>query len=380
MLLHPKQWFFQFLFADDLRWSAAGPEKYSCLLKSIFFWSLLGAPFSWKKCRGGLQVDWVGYWLDYSRFEIGISEARTTWLVAWAERIIRDGHVLLRNLSEGVGRLGFTMGVLEWGRPFLAPLYALVAVMPGGATVSVPPLVRLTLTWLALELKGGRRTTPCRKPAEELGELFRTDAKGEENRVVLGGWETKDGSLDTKKARWFSLALTDLQTPWLFYKGHGSYTIGASEMLASLVAVEVFAESRDAARGLASCTGITDNLSNSFIVSKMLTTRMPGAAVLMQLASTLGRKGLWLNLAWRRRDANVEADSLTNEDFSLFDPALRVPVKLEDFDFSVMSRLFELLPHFEKNQEALKKRKQLEDRASGIKKPRKKRVPKLPWG
>ena len=60
-------------------------------------------------------MDWVGYWLDYTRFELGISESRTKWLVEWAERILRDGHVLLRNLAEGVGRLGFSMGVLEWG-------------------------------------------------------------------------------------------------------------------------------------------------------------------------------------------------------------------------------------------------------------------------
>ena len=26
-------------------------------------------------------MDYVGYWMDYSRFEIGISERRTAWLV-----------------------------------------------------------------------------------------------------------------------------------------------------------------------------------------------------------------------------------------------------------------------------------------------------------
>ena len=80
LLLSPDSWLLQLLFADDLRWSAWGADKFQCLAKSLFTWVLLGAPFSWGKCRGGVQVDWVGYWLDYARFELGISESRTKWL------------------------------------------------------------------------------------------------------------------------------------------------------------------------------------------------------------------------------------------------------------------------------------------------------------
>ena len=379
LLLSPGSWLFQLLFADDLRWSACGPDKFPCLAKCLFLWVRIGVPFSWGKCRGGIEVDWVGYYLDYGRFAIGISESRTLWLISWAERILRDGFVLLRNLAEGVGRLSFTMGVLEWGKPFLAPLYSLVAVMPGGATISLPPLVRLTLAWIVMEMKGGRRTTPCSKPEEELGELFRTDASATETKVVIGGWETVGPQPDAKTARWFSLEISAEEAPWLFVKGHGSYTIGASEMLASLVALEVFAGSRGAARGTASCSGATDNLSNAFIVNKMLTTRMPGAAVLMQLASTMSKKGLWLSLAWRRRDTNVEADDLTNSLFDRFDLKLRIPINLKELDFKVLDGLLELLPHFEKARESLKKRKEAEAPPAGRKKRRGKRPVKLPW-
>ena len=81
-------------------------------------------------------------------------------------------------------------------------------------------------------------------------------------------------------------------------RGHGSYTGGAPEVLASLVAGGVFAEPREAAGGVASCSGTTESLGSSFIVNKVLTTKMPGAAGLMQLASAMAKEGLWLSRSW----------------------------------------------------------------------------------
>ena len=71
----------QLIFADDLLWTSHGPDKYLDILKVLLFWVMVGTPFSWKKVRGGLSLDWIGYWLDYSRFELGISESRAGWLI-----------------------------------------------------------------------------------------------------------------------------------------------------------------------------------------------------------------------------------------------------------------------------------------------------------
>ena len=65
----------------------------------------------------------------------------------------------------------------------------------------------------------------------------------------------------------------------------------------------------------------TDNQGNDFLVRKMLTTKFPLCLVAMELASQLTVRHLDLHLAWCRRDTNGEADALTNEDFSAFDPA-----------------------------------------------------------
>ena len=119
-----------------------------------------------------------------------------------------------------------------------------------------------------------------------MGELFRTDAKGESDYVVLGRWSTA-GGLDTKRAPWFSIKLTSQDCPWLFEKGHGSRTISASEMLATLVALELFVQDRGESSGVARVHGLTDNAGNTFIIKKLYTSAFPTAAVLMQLASAL---------------------------------------------------------------------------------------------
>ena len=69
----------------------------------------------------------------------------------------------------------------------------------------------------------------------------------------------------------------------------------------------------------------TDNQGNEGLLCKWLTTKLPLALVSMELSLQLARRNRTIDLRWRRRDDNAEADALTNEDFTLFDPRLRVP-------------------------------------------------------
>ncbi len=81
--------------------------------------------------------------------------------------------------------------------------------------------------------------------------------------------------------------------PWPFEKGHGSRTIAASEMLASLFCVLAFIPAGgNSCQGEEEMTGITDNQGNSFIVGKLLTAKWPGAPVLMELTSQLASRGV----------------------------------------------------------------------------------------
>ena len=70
-----KREFWQTILADDLKLTAQGRDtEYDDIIQAMYVWCLLGTPFSWHKTRGGLSMEWIGYWIDYLRFEAGISE------------------------------------------------------------------------------------------------------------------------------------------------------------------------------------------------------------------------------------------------------------------------------------------------------------------
>jgi hypothetical protein len=74
---------------------------------------------------------------------------------------------------------------------------------------------------------------------------------------------------------------------------------------------------------------------------KNITTKMPLAAVYMQLVLHLAAKDVEMELEWLSRDDNVPADAITNGNFELFSPELRIMVKLEDLDISLMMKLID---------------------------------------
>ena len=149
--------------------------------------------------------------------------------------------------------------------------------------------------------------------------------------VVLGGWEYVNNT-PPSKARWFGSTITEEQCPWLFERGHGSHTIASSELMGTLLAVHLFLDkpaSGKLERGTLVCSGATDNQSNSHAVKRYMTTKQPLAAALMQLATELSSRRMWLDLRWTPRELNTEADDITNEIYDKFDPNRRLPITWE---------------------------------------------------
>ena len=197
--------------------------------------------------------------------------------------------------------------------------------------------------------------------------------------MVLGGWDTSKG-LDTSVAPWFSLKITREEAPWLFRvtkRGiSSSPTISASELLSSLVATHLFIKADSHCRGKVLITGLTDNQGNQHIMRKLMTTKMPVGAVLIQYALMLTAKDIDLSLNWVAREDNTEADALTNEDFSGFDPSRRVQISLGDLDLKVMYQVLEAWGDLD---EEIKKRRLESTGGSSAPKVRKKRKVKVPW-
>ena len=85
----------------------------------------------------------------------------------------------------------------------------------------------------------------------------------------------------------------------------------------------------------------TDNKSNEGLSKKGTTTKWPLLMVNMQLTHLLMKASLKLNLGWRPRDQNQEADDLTNEVFDRFSQELRIPLQYTDLQLSFLHSLYE---------------------------------------
>jgi hypothetical protein len=109
-------------------------------------------------------------------------------------------------------------------------------------------------------------------------------------------------------------------------------------MLATLISVMLFIPGRTGGggSGVVSAGGTTDNKGNTFVVSKLMTTKFPLLAMVAELATIMEDRCLVMDLNWAPRDQNEEADALSNFDFGRFDVSRRIPVVLEELKFNVL--------------------------------------------
>ena len=173
--------------------------------------------------------------------------------------------------------------------------------------------------------------------------------------MVLGGWLLGDKG-DPREAEWFSLSLSPAQASWLF-KGEESESSWASttaELLSSLVALKTFdlkvEEPKGPSAHILCCGGGTDNKAATQLVRRRLSTKWPVMLVLMDYLDFCETKGLRCQLDWRPRDTNVEADQLTNEDFSSFDLEKRIKIKWEDIKLPMVELLMSYSETFSKRK------------------------------
>ena len=378
------------LYSDDGKLTGRTEYPERGLLVFLLVIVLVDLPLSWHKVRGGREVEWIGYMLDVGRFEMGVSATRAAWAVRWLTDKSTERTVRLGELREGLGRLQFRAGPIEYIRPFLGPLYAWASIGPRFARPKLPVMIVLIMRYLAEELKGNRMM-PCEAPSRYLGEAFRLDAKAEGEKIVIGGWKVMENE-NTKDAPWFSLTLTRATAPWAYARGDPFRTIASLELLGSLVSLVLLVpveDRRSDASALVTLTCSTDNQGNSFLLDRLMTTRYPLGVVLMELAHQMKLRRLLLRARWVPRLQNQEADDLTNDEFRHFDPKKRIKVDLKDLKFKIMDQLFEVGDAYTKELEAArsseKRKAEARKRAGGaeIKDTQRKGKPLRetdPWG
>ena len=324
LYLAGQRWLMQLLYVDDFQWHATGPKAHETLLLVVFYYVVMGIPFSWKKFRGGLNMDYVGYWTCLDLRLVGLSEGRASWIRKWISRTLEAGKVHTGEFGQVLGRMAFGLNAIDLLKPLLGPCYAWSAATPKNYVLAIPPMVALVLRFLDRALEMGYRAEPMTEYDEFQIDSFRADAKAQGDLVVLGGFKTRqDGRLDLTP--WFSETLDRKSTPWVYERGEPFRMIASLELLATLGCVRAFLpDLRSGATSTLTLPGITDNKSNSQLMARMSTTKFPLMVVLMELVAILLAKGTRLNLAWVPRDQNTEADALTNYDFEGFSESNRI--------------------------------------------------------
>ena len=345
--------FWHLVYVDDLHGAFAGAQKFEMLWIWLLAFELVGTPFGYHKFRGGFASEFVGYHLRYDRNEVGITTRRVSWLVDWIQSLEKRKFVVAaRDFSEFLGRLGFVSQLLVWLKPHLAPLFAWSAVASSGLVGKLPDTVILTLKYIQIELSNESFMVSAQRPKVFAEEQFRTDAKCTDTSMVLGGWE-----ISTR--RWFSISLSREQVPFLFKPdGGGAQCASTSaELLASLAALRAFGwldGGRTRRTMQFSIFAGTDNRANDLLSNKRSTTKWPLMLVNMELSSCLAKSRLTLDLRWRPREENQEADELTNEIFTSFSMDDRVPLSLTDLDLGLVNSLWQTKVQFDLMREEAK--------------------------
>jgi hypothetical protein len=85
--------------------------------------------------------------------------------------------------------------------------------------------------------------------------------------------------------------------------------------------------------------GLTDNLGNTFAVTKLMSSKLPLVVILAELSAQLRARKMALSVGWTPRDQNEEADALTNGDYAQLGAANRVNVTIEDVQWLVLPKM-----------------------------------------
>ena len=175
------------LFSDDLMMLAGRASEIKELGAMVFLWVALGVPFKWAKFRGGQEVDWIGYWVSFSQFRLGISASRAQWVRGWIAKILEEGSVNINDFHSFLGRICFIIGALDFLRPFVAPLFAWAASVGRQGNPLIPWSVSFLLRYLSDGLDEQGRAGEVKPRGRNLGVAFRADAKAEGHTVCVWG-------------------------------------------------------------------------------------------------------------------------------------------------------------------------------------------------
>ena len=355
------------LVADDLAMLITHSRIRESVLMVLVFLRVMGFPLSWKKLAGGEVLKWVGYELVLRNSSLGLSASRAQWLEGWYTRLLRDKSVQMQEFQEGLGRAAFVCGALDYDRPFLAPLYAFASRHAPNSVKPLPLYVLITVEYLRRKISQ-RRHCECGLSRTSWTQAWRVDAHADDEGVGVGGWwpQTNErGQATTWDSPWFAVKITPDNAPWAFQRDGKAYRVIATlEALGLLLALLAFGpgESLDNTALKIQVPAFTDNRGNGYVINKLMTTRFPLCAIVMELAAQAEMRGVRMEAEWTPRERNQEADDLSNLLTSSFDPHKEVKINLKGQSWLVLPELLTAGQQFQEQklrEAALRKEEEL---------------------
>ena len=335
------------LVADDYHIEAGGPEYRSALIVFFVLCAVSGVPLAWHKTAGGDVVTWVGFELLHRSHKIGLSSRRAEWFVRWTREVAASRTISMASFEEGLGRVMYVAGALEYERPFLAPLYKFLSLHPRGSVRRVPAYVSFFLNYLAKQIEECRHTS-CSEVLLSSVSAPRVDAQASDTRTGIGGWLPNfhaDGTIDMKSSLWFSMEIRKEDFPWVYEKSDKpTLVIATLEALAVLVALKVFVcrSPREHRTRVQVAPTWTDNRGNDSALNKLMTTKFPSSALMMELAAFMKKESIKAVVQWAPRTANKEADAPANGSTEMFSPAYECRVDPKSMDWVILDQALEL--------------------------------------
>ena len=175
------------LVADNFQPEASGPSYRASLMVFFLLCTVCGVPLSWNKTAGGDTVIWVGFELLLHSYQLGISARRAEWLTKRAREVACSTYIQMNKFEEGLGRVVYVAGALEFERPFLGPLYKFLTIHPRGSVRRVPPYVAFILKYIAHQVERSRHY-PGASDMFSSEVARRLDAQASGERTGIGGW------------------------------------------------------------------------------------------------------------------------------------------------------------------------------------------------
>ena len=302
------------LVADDFHLEAGGPSYRPALIVFFALCAVCGVPLSWNKTAGGDTVAWVGFELLHRSYKLGISRRRAEWFIRWTREVAATDYVLMSNFEEGLGRIMYVAGALEFEKPFLAPLYKFLNLHPRDAVRRIPAYVSFILQYLAMQVEEERHYS-CAAKLRPAATAPRVDAQASGERTGVGGWLPaldEHGVPDPSRSPWFSLEVKKEHWPWVYAMGDKpALVISTLEALAVLLAMKTFfgGERQGHHTKVQIMPTWTDNRGDGSALNKMMTTRYQASAVIMEMSVFMKRHGLKALVEWTPRAGNREVET-----------------------------------------------------------------------